>query len=99
MCVLWRLQWEVFRAQAVFLLAVKGQEQCKKDCSRSEQYTKRLSLYMCVCVCGCENKSHPEEFVEVIYLLNFPCKLGRSSSICKSDMFMGTLFLCDTGKL
>lgn len=64
MCVLWRLQWEVFRAQAVFLLAVKGQEQCKKDCSRSEQYTKRLSLYMCVCVCGCENKSHPEEFVK-----------------------------------
>lgn len=47
-----------------FPLSSERSEQCKKDCSRSEQYTKRLSLYMCVCVCGCENKSHPEEFVK-----------------------------------
>lgn len=95
-CCVFTCVWtQVFRAQAVFLLAVKGQEQCKKDCSRSEQYTKRLSLYMCVCLWVWEQE--PSWRVRgVIYLLNFPCKLGRSSSICKSDMFMGTLFLCDT---
>ncbi len=39
-----------------FLSVLKGQSQCKKDGLRSEQYTRRLSLYMCVytvCVCVC----------------------------------------------
>ena len=36
----------------LFLLsAPKGQLQCKKDGPRSEQYTRRLSLPVCLCAC------------------------------------------------
>ncbi len=35
-----------------FLSALKGQSQCKKDGLRSEQYTRRLAVCVCmVCVC------------------------------------------------